>query len=222
MTAKKTQQQREQRTRTKSTAPKHYTGGKGAALDPTLRREFARLYVQGMPAVSAWRAVYPNRKDSQHTARKEACLFLRHPATQVMVEELRAQAHENISTNMNEWLASNLRPIRFDPARMYDEDGNLLHVRDMDQDTRACLQEVTHEEWKTISKSDDGQETVTVKTRTVKVKYRSPDGAEERLGKYHGAFKQDNEQQAPRLFDSLPRELQQALYERLAGNSSAS
>lgn len=220
MTAKKKPPQRAQRT--KSTAPPSRKGGRGASLDPTLRREFARLYVQGETALAAWRAVRPDRKDAAPSARKEALLLLRHPATQVMVEELRAQAHEKISTSMNEWLASNLRPIRFDPARLYDEDGNLLHVRDMDQDTRACLQEVTHEEWKTISKSDDGQESVTVKTRVVKVKYRSPDGAEERLGKYHGAFKQDNEQKAPRLFDSLPRELQAALYERLSGSSGAS
>lgn len=186
------------------------------AMDSAARREMLRLYLEGMSIIDSYLSMRPHWNGNRHSAYKEAHLIFRDPGTQALLEEMRADMYEKTSSSMNEWLASNLRTLRFDPSRLYDQDGNLLHPRDMDRDTRMCLQEVVHEEWKTIRTDLDGKESVTVKTRTVKVKYRSPDSAEERLGKYHGAFKQDNEQKVPRLFDGLSRELQQALYERLS------
>lgn len=93
----------------------------------------------------------------------------------------------------------------FDPAKLYREDGSLKDVTELDEDTRMALVSVEFEQ---IGGKDCP---VTVR----KVKWAARHQAREQLMKHLGMFEAHNKQKSP--LDGVPREMLQAIVERLGG-----
>lgn len=83
-----------------------------------------------------------------------------------------------------------------DPARLFDEKGNLLPINDIPAEVRAAIASIEVGEVEI-----DGE----VTTRVKKIKLWDKNSALEKLMKHLGSFERDNQQKAG-LFDAIPRE----------------
>lgn len=156
---------------------------------------FAAAWLQYGNQVRAYREAVPESTASHETARKEAHKLFHDERTQLYIDELRKRAAARAEATLAEWVANELRLARSDPARLFDVDGHLLPISEIDADTRHAIQAIDVEEEKVdVTNADDGTVTTT-RTRVKKVKLHSKDGAQDRLGKYVGAYQRDNEQQ---------------------------
>lgn len=157
-------------------------------------RTFAAAYLRFGNSVRAFREAVPNSQANQNTASKEAFGLLHDPRTQAWIEKFRAAACERAEATLAEWIANELRLARSDPARLFDDDGTLLPISEIDPDTRHAIQSMDVEEER-IDVTENGDTVTTVRSRVKKIKLHSKDGAQDRLAKYVGAYQRDNEQQ---------------------------
>jgi phage terminase small subunit len=173
------------------------TGGRSDTMSrDVVCQRFALAYMRYGNAVRAFREAVPNSQANDGTARKEAFTILHDERTQKCIDELRTRAATRAEATLAEWISNELRIARFDPARMFDEDGNLLALSDMDPDTRFAIQSIDVDEEK-VEVHKAGADTEIVKrTRVRKIKFHSKDGAQERLGKHLGAYQKDNQQKS--------------------------
>lgn len=96
-----------------------------------------------------------------------------------------------------ETIARITRVARFDPRKLYDADGQLKSIADLDDETAGAVASVEVDEI--------GKEGETIGL-TKKIKASDRNKALEMMGKIHGVFERDNEQQnagARRLADML-------------------
>jgi hypothetical protein len=92
-----------------------------------------------------------------------------------MLKERRAEVVNKAKLESDEVILSAVRQIRFDPRKLVDEKGSLKPMRELDEDTALALS--------VEAELPDGSK--------VKV---DRSGAQERLMKHLGLFKQDNAQ----------------------------
>lgn len=97
-----------------------------------------------------------------------------------------------------------VQELRFDPAKIYNEDGSLKAIHELDEDTRAALTAVEFEQ--------HGSPDAPVFVR--KLKWTPKSTAREQAMKHLGMFEKDNQQRAGVLSD-LPREMVKQIIERL-------
>lgn len=102
--------------------------------------------------------------------------------------ETLAVAEEAAQLTANEVMISLARDLRFDPAKLYNANGSLKKISDMDVDTRLCLRGAEIDEIKVAGK---------VTGYTSKVKFPEKTAAREQGMKHFGLYKEDNAQQAP-------------------------
>lgn len=173
------------------------TGGRTdtMARDVVLRA-FAVAYLRYGNATRAYREAVPNSQANDNTAAKEGHYLLYDERTQRYIDELRKRAAARAEATLAEWIANELRVTRFDIARIYDENGNVLPMAEIDADTRYAIQGVDVEEEKVeVRKAGESTEIVT-RTRLKRIRIQSKDGAQDRLGKHLGAYLRDNEQKS--------------------------
>jgi phage terminase small subunit len=112
------------------------------------------------------------------------------------IKARQAAALETASQQTNltaaEVLQSLARDIRFDPAKLYNEDGTFKKVHELDEDTRLALRSVEVDE----IGMGRGAERVVV-GHTTKVKFPEKTAARDQGMKHFGLYKRDNEQQPP-------------------------
>lgn len=142
------------------------------------------------------------------SARVEGCRMLRDPRTQAELTKVRMRAAKHAETTLGEWLGTELKITRFDPAWLFDENGNVLALQDMDPNARAAIKSIEVEEER-IEKLSVGGEPIVRRTRIKKIKLHAKDGAQARLARYLGAYNRDNEQQSSieRLIAMIPTDL---------------
>lgn len=177
----------------------------------------AEAYLRRGNAAGAYREV-TGSTGSNDTCSAEGKKRLRSVQGQQALAELRTRAADRAATSVQEWVANELKLARFDVARVFDENGHLLALHDIDPDTRAAIQSIEIEEER-VEKAVEGGVEVVVRTRVKKVRTHSKDGAQERLARHLGAYEKDNEQTHPimRLVEKLPSENLALLEELLRG-----
>lgn len=107
----------------------------------------------------------------------------------------------------DEIMADMARALRFDPRKLYDEKGQLKPIHELDNDTALCLTGIET----VVVKGTEGSETpMFVK----KLKWESKATARDQALKVFGMYEKDNQQKAGAL-NGLPRELLQAMVQRL-------
>jgi phage terminase small subunit len=99
-----------------------------------------------------------------------------------------------------------VQELTFDPAKLYDESGNLRKITDLPEDVRMALSSIEFEQV--------GSPDAPVFVR--KVKWAARLGAREQAMKHLGMFEKDNSQRSP--LDGLPREVLKLIHERLLGS----
>lgn len=98
-----------------------------------------------------------------------------------------------------EVIASLARDIRFDPAKMYREDGTLKPIVEMDEDTRRALRGVEVDELY----EGRGEDRVKV-GHTAKVKFPEVTSAREQGMKHFGLYDADNRQKPATTIVHVP------------------
>lgn len=145
---------------------------------------------------------------SKGGAQKQGYRMSKDPLILSMIDQRRtfiAQANE-LSTN--EIMADMARALRFDPRKLYRQDGTLKPIHELDDDTALCLTGI--EVVAMPSPDGDGDTPLFVK----KIKWESKATARDQALKVFGMYEKDNKQKAGAL-EGLPRELVQLMVERL-------
>jgi len=122
-----------------------------------------------------------------------------------MIEQRSQVVAKKYELNTEMLIRSIVQEMEFDPASLYDENGKLKDIRDLDKDTRMALQSIEFEQ-----RGGGEDEVITVR----KVKWASRKEAREQGMRFLGMFEKDNKQKGGMLAD-LPRELLQLMVERL-------
>jgi hypothetical protein len=146
---------------------------------------FAKEYVRTGNATAAWKAAFPQSRAEYNSQRASAWKMLNAPKTQDIIDRLRAKSFERHKNTLQEIIAENLSIVRFDPARIFDDDGKLLPWEDIDPADRRCISEVKIDE----DVDEDGHV-----SRTITVKRQERGQALDRLARMLGAYAKDNAQ----------------------------
>lgn len=150
------------------------------------RYQFAKEYIRTGNCTQAYRSLGP-LNGNDNTIKKDAYNYLHHPQVQTIVERLRQRAAQKALTSVEEIVAENLAIIRFDPARLFDENGDLLKWEDIQPEDRRCITEVNTET--AVDQTGHVRRTTTVKTAA-----SARGAALDRLARMMGAYARDNAQ----------------------------
>ena len=147
---------------------------------------------------------------SEKTAHVQGCVLLKHPKVIHRLDERRKELAQKYELTTENVIRSLAQAVYFDPRKLYDEQGNLKPITDLDDDTAQALSgfEVTEEKG---SGEDRGQ----VIGYTKKVKWLDKNTAREQAMKHLGLFKADNMQRSPLV--GVDRKTLKMIQERLSG-----
>ncbi len=172
----------------KPNATKAGTSAKAAAAR---KDDFARAYIaNGKNATrAAIEAGY-----SPRTARQQGARLLSDVALQAAIAEMEAKFAERAGLSIERTLREVARLAYADPRRLFREDGSLIPIREMDDDTAATIASIEHETKVDRSASDDGDGIIT-NMKIAKLKTWDKNAALEKAMKHLGLFREDNQQQ---------------------------
>lgn len=146
--------------------------------------KFCNEYLKGVSATQA--AI--NAGYSKKTARQTGAEILTKPYIKAYIEERQAKHVEKSEITIERIQQEYARIAFFDVRRIYNPDGTLIPIKDLDDDTAAAISSI-----ESLQELYRGKTTATTKKVKGFDKIRALDG----LGKIFGVFKADNEQSAP-------------------------
>jgi phage terminase small subunit len=120
-----------------------------------------------------------------------------------VLDKRREELGERYKVTTDAVIKSISQELHFDPANLFDEDGSLKKVTDMDEDTRMALVSI---ETLQVGSPDAP---IFIK----KVKWATRQGAREQAMKHMGMFEKDNRQKSP--LEDISRDLAKAVRDRL-------
>lgn len=145
--------------------------------------KFCNEYLKGVSATQA--AI--NAGYSKKTARQTGAEILTKPYIKEYIEARKEKAVEKSEITIDRIQQEYARIAFFDIRRIYNADGTLIPIKDLDDDTAAAISSI-----ESIQELYRGKTTGTTKKVKGFDKIRALDG----LGKILGAFEADNKQQA--------------------------
>mgnify|MGYP003440537461 FL=1 len=136
--------------------------------------------------------------------------LLKHHETIRMLEERRKNLAQKYELTTENVLKSLAQAVHFDPRRLYNADGSLKPIHELDEDTAMALSgfEVLEE----FAGRGDQREAIGF---TKKVKWLDKNAARDQAMKHLGLFEKDNSQANP--LGDVPREALKALVLKLGG-----
>lgn len=161
-------------------------------LTPKQER-FAQLYVQLDNASEAYRQSYSSERMQQSTIHRKASMLMENPEIIARVKELRDVTAERALITAERVLKEVSRIAFFDIRRIFNADGTLKRVIDLDDDTAAAIGSI-----EAIQVGDDGQLII-----TKKIKAGDKNPALEKLMKHLGLYEIDNKQKTDPVRDLL-------------------
>lgn len=108
-----------------------------------------------------------------------------------MLAERRAEVLAKAKLTSDEVLVSLARAVRFDPRKLFDDNGNMRPVAELDDDTALAIDSIEEEE---IFSGTGKQRTLVGFTKKIKATSRAT--ARDQAMKHFGLFKSDNDQLA--------------------------
>lgn len=177
----------ERRKRTAKTEAKPKAGTSKAAA-AARRKVFVEAYIAngGNATDAAIKAGY-----SEKTARFQASRLLTDPNIQAEIAERRKALVRKYELTAEMVTRSIVQELTFDPARLYNDDGTLKAIPDLDEDVRMALTSVEFEQIGSVD--------APVFVR--KVKWSQRGTAREQAMKHLGMFEKDNQQKLTDLSD---------------------
>lgn len=165
------------------------------------RKIFVEAYIaNGGNATEAAKAAGYSAK----TAHVQGSQLLKDPNVSAAITARRESLVKRYELTADLVTRSIVQELTFDPALLYNHDGSLKHVTELDEDARMALTSVEFEQI--------GSQDAPVFVR--KVKWAQRGQAREQAMKFLGMFERDNKQRAGLLGD-LPREAVEAIRDRL-------
>ncbi len=160
--------------------------GKAGTIKATVAQRkalFVEAYIAngGNGAKAAIAAGY-----SARSARFTARDLIEDPHVSLQIQLRQKEMLERAKLTSDEVMASLARDLRFDPAKLYNADGSLKSILEMDEDTRLVLRSVE------ITLIRDGKGKVI--GRTVKIKFPEKTAAREQAMKHFGLYEKDRDQ----------------------------
>ena len=163
---------------------------------------FVEAYLSnGGIGAKAYRAAGYKAKTS-HVAAEMASRMLRKPDIAKAIEKRRAELLAASKLTSDEVHQSMARALRFDPRKLFREDGSLKALPELDPDTADALAgfEVVEIAGGMKVGASSGEPTMQhVPMYTKKVKWLDKNTARDQAAKVHGLYEKDNEQAAKAL-----------------------
>lgn len=172
----------------------------------TIKQEaFCQAYLRLGDKSAAYREVYSCSNMKAETIHSKASMLASEDKVRARIEQLQKEAIERNKATLDEVLLVLADIIRFDPAAMYDEDGNLLPIHKMPKKVRMCIQSFEVEEGlPSMGMGDEGISTGNIITK--KVKHYDKLAGVEKLMKHLGGYALDNKQKAVNIFQPNDRQ----------------
>lgn len=163
------------------------------------QEDFARAVADGKTQADAYRSSFSVRPGTKpNTVWNEASKLADRPKVAARIEELsaivakRAQKQSNITTD---WLTERWRRIaEFDARKLFDEDGKLKRIVDLDDDTAYVISSVDV----SLTKMQGRDRDEVIEEVTKKVRMWDKGKALENIGRHIGYYNEDTSQ-APRI-----------------------
>lgn len=171
------------------------------------RKHFAEAYLtNGGNATKAAMAVGFSPK----TAHAQGSRLLKHVEIQSILQQRRTELAISYELTTEAVVKSLAQAVHFDPRKLYNTDGSLKPIHELDDDTAAALTgfEVTE------LTAGRGEGTVSLGV-TKKVKWLDKNAAREQAMKHLGLYEQDNKQRNP--LDGVSHETLKLIAEKLGG-----
>lgn len=130
---------------------------------------------------------------SERTASLTGHRLIREPKVAQLLAARREELSKKYEITPDLVFRSMAQELNFDPAKLFDENGNLLPIQDMDEDVRMVLTSLEAERYG--KKDDEGSEAWEVR----KVKWSGKQGAREQALKFLGLYEKDRAQGAPQI-----------------------
>lgn len=168
------------------------------------RKAFAEAFLSnGMNATQAAIAAGFSPK----TAERQGSRMVRDVRVQTILDKRRTEIATKHELSTDEIMADMARALRFDPRKLFGQDGTFIPIHELDDDVALCLTGIET----VIVKGTEGSETpLFVK----KIKWESKATARDQALKVFGMYEKDNAQKSG-IFDHLPREALKELAERM-------
>jgi phage terminase small subunit len=124
---------------------------------------------------------------NSNSVAREACLLHANPNVTQRIKELQTENYKRNKATIDELVNVLSGMVRFDIADLYDDDGNLMNIKEMPLIARQMISELTSDEIK-IGGESVGQ--------VKKVKTIAKLDAVEKLMKHLGGYEKDNSQKS--------------------------
>lgn len=172
----------------------------------TIKQEaFCQAYLRLGDKSAAYREVYSCANMKAETIHSKASLLSSEGKVTARIEELQKEAIERNKATLDEVLMVLADIIRFDPAEMYDQEGNLLPIYEMPKKVRMCIQSFEVEEG--LPSMGVGEQGVSFgNIVTKKVKHYDKLSSVEKLMKHLGGYALDNKQKSVNLYQPQDRQ----------------
>jgi len=144
---------------------------------------YCQNYVVCLNQSTAYRLSFDAEAMNSNVVAVEACRLHSDPNITLRIKELQAEHYERNKATIDELVNTLSGMVRFDIADLYDDNGNLLNIKEMPLIARQMISEITSDEIKM-----GGQSIGDVK----KVKTIAKLDAVEKLMKHLGGYEKDN------------------------------
>jgi len=151
------------------------------------QEQYCQNYVVCMNQSTAYRIAYDAEAMNANSVAREACLLHSNPNITQRIKELQAEAYERNKATIDELVNVLSGMVRFDIADLYDDNGNLLPIKEMPLIARQMISELSSDEIK-MGGASIGE--------TKKVKTIAKLDAVEKLMKHLGGYEKDNFQKS--------------------------
>jgi len=173
---------------------------KGAAADR--RKVFVEAYItNGGNATDAAKTAGFSHK----TAGSQGQRLLKDVEIQATISMRAKDTAKKYELSTEMVVRSIVQEIHFDPAKLYNEDGTLKNITELDEDVRMALTSVEFEQI--------GSPDAPIYVR--KIKWAGKHQAREQAMKHLGMFENDNKQRGLGMLSELPRDMLKSIVEKL-------
>jgi len=149
------------------------------------QESYCQNYIICMNQSTAYRIAYDADAMNSNSVAVEACRIHSDPNITLRIKELQTEHYERNKATIDELVNVLSRMVRFDMADLYDENNNLLNIKDMPLIARQMISELTSDEIRM------GGESI---GQVKKVKTITKLDAVEKLMKHLGGYEKDNQQ----------------------------
>lgn len=147
---------------------------------------------------------------SAKTAHVAGGRLLKHVEVSTLLEQRRTAVLSKLELTTESVLRSLAQAVHFDPRKLYDEQGNLKPIPELDDDTAMALSG-----FEVMEEKGSGPDRGKVVGYTKKVKWLDKNAARDQAMKHLGMFREDNNQRNP--LSDLPRDMIKDLVAKLGG-----